>query len=272
MMNSVLQEPTFRLIRDYIHEKCGIYVPDAKKYLLEKKLGQRLEETQQDCFEHYLSYLRADAAGSELEKLFDAVTTNETYFFREPDQLTTFSDIVVPRIFEQKAARTLRLWSAACSTGEEPYTLAMLLAEKTACTRADIVASDISGAVIDQARNGAYGSYSMRNVQEPYLSKYFQGNGWAHEISGAMKNAVRFMRVNLIDEKQVRVMAAMDVIFCRNVLIYFDDKARQKAVSLLYDCLRPGGYLFIGTSESLHNVTRAFMPVTFGKTLVYQKV
>jgi chemotaxis protein methyltransferase CheR len=270
MMNAALQEPTFRQIRDFIYDQCGIYVPDAKKYLLEKKLAQRLEETGRDCFEAYLSRLRADAGG-ELEKLFDAVTTNETYFFREPNQLAVFTDAVVPQIFDQKRSRTLRLWSAACSTGEEPYTLAMLIAEKTACTRADVFASDISGAVLETARKGEYGSYSMRNLPGPFREKYFKGNGWAHEISDTVKNAVRFMNINLMDEKKVRVMAAMDVIFCRNVLIYFDDKAKQKAVSLLYDCLRPGGFLFIGSSESLHNVTRAFMPVTFGKVLVYQK-
>jgi chemotaxis protein methyltransferase CheR len=112
----------------------------------------------------------------------------------------------------------------------------------------------------------------MRNVPDPFLKKYFRSNGWTHELDTSVKSVVRFMNINLIDAAKMRTVQGMDVVFCRNVLIYFDDKAKQKAVSLLYDSLRPGGFLFIGSSESLHNITRAFKPVMFNKVVAYQRV
>ena len=117
-----------------------------------------------------------------------------------------------------------------------------------------------------------YGSYSVRNVPPPILQKYFKSNGWTHELDISVKSMVRFMNINLIDPGKMHAMQGMDIVFCRNVLIYFDDKAKQKVVSLLYDSLRPGGFLFIGSSESLHNVTRAFKPVVFDKVVAYQRV
>ncbi len=111
----------------------------------------------------------------------------------------------------------------------------------------------------------------MRTVKEPYLSKYFKKNGTGHEIDSSVKNVVKFMNVNLTDEKKIKTFQAMDAIFCRNVLIYFDDKAKQKVVSLLYDALRPGGFLMIGSAESLHNITRAFRPVLINKVIAYQR-
>lgn len=271
MVNLVLDDTTFRRLRDIICETCGIYIPDAKKYQLEKKLHDRIEELHLTGFEEYLSFLLAKE-NSELGKLFDAVTTNETYFFREPHQMTVLTDIVVPEA-AAKNNNTVRLWSAACSTGEEPYTIAMMLKERQPLVKADILASDISSAVIDKARTGVYGSYSTRNVPPPYLNRYFRINGSGFELDPAIRSAVRFMTINLIDERSVRSASApgMDVIFLRNVLIYFDDKTKKLVVSLLYDCLRPGGYLFIGTSESLHMVTRAFKPVVFNKVVVYQR-
>jgi chemotaxis protein methyltransferase CheR len=272
MMNAVLTDPVFLQLRDFIYEKSGIFITDAKKYLVEKKLAARLQERNLGGYEDYLSLLKFSSNGDELAKLFDAITTNETYFFREPQQLTTFTDTIVPRIMEQKKARDLRIWSAACSTGEEAYTLVMMLMEKKTCGRIEVTASDISNEVLESAKKAVYGSYSMRNVPAPYLTKYFRKNGWTHELDPSVKSAVRFMHINLVDPGRARVVQEADVIFCRNVLIYFDDKAKQKAVSLLYDCLRPGGYLFIGSSESLHSVTRAFRPVVFNKVIAYQRV
>ncbi|HUJ18044.1 MAG TPA: protein-glutamate O-methyltransferase CheR [Nitrospirota bacterium] len=271
MLNPVLPDPTFRQIRDFIYEKSGIYITDAKKYLVEKKLGARLQDRNVGSFEDYLSLVRY-SGGDELGRLFDAITTNETYFFREPQQLQVCVESVVPAVLQQKSARDIRIWSAACSTGEEAYTLVMMLMEKRSCSRIDVVASDISNEVLASAQKAVYGSYSMRNVPEPYLKKYFKSNGWTHELDPSVRAPVRFMNINLIDAAKMRAVQGMDVVFCRNVLIYFDDRAKQKAVSLLYDSLRPGGFLFIGSSESLHNVTRAFKPVVFDKVVAYQRV
>jgi len=210
---------------------------------------------------------------SELVRLFDAITTNETYFFRENQQIEIMIKNLVPRIIETKGSKDLRIWSAACSTGEEPYTIAMMLLEDMPGIRFEIFASDISENVLQSAKRGVYTSYSVRNVPSILLNKYFRKNGqMQYEIDSRLKKFVNFSNINLVDEKRMRSIKGIDIIFCRNVLIYFDDRAKQKVVSFLYDSLRQGGYLFVGTSESLHNVTRAFRPVIFDKVVVYQKV
>jgi len=272
MINAVISDSVFKQLRDFIYEKSGIYIADTKKYLVEKKLATRLQEKNLNCFEDYLSLIRYSTGGDELNKLYDAITTNETYFFREPQQLTVCVDSVVPHVMEKKGAKDIKIWSAASSTGEEAYTLAIMILEKRCCSRIEIVASDISNEVLEAAKKAVYGSYAMRNVPEPYVKKYFRSNGWTHELDTSVKSMVRFMNINLIDTGKMRTVQGMDVILCRNVLIYFDDKAKQKAVSLLYDSLRPGGFLFVGSAESLHNVTRAFKPVMFDKVVAYQRV
>lgn len=271
-MNAVLSDAVFRQLRDFIYEKSGIFIADTKKYLVDKKLASRLQERNLNSFEDYLSLIKFGNNLDELGKLFDAITTNETYFFREPQQLSVCVDSVVPVIMEKKKSKDIKIWSAACSTGEEAYTLVMMLLEKRICSRIEVVASDLSNEVLDSAKKAVYGSYSMRNVPEPYLKKYFRSNGWTQELDTSVKSVVRFMNINLIDAGKMRAMQGMDVVFCRNVLIYFDDKAKQKAVSQLYDSLRPGGFLFVGSAESLHNVTRAFKTVMFDKVVAYQRV
>jgi len=272
MLNVALTDPVFKQLRDFIYEKSGIYVSDAKKYLVEKKLVTRLEEKNLKSYEDYLSLLKFGSGIDELPKLFDAITTNETYFFREPQQLTVCVDNIIPQVMEQKKSKDIKIWSAASSTGEEAYTMVMMLLEKRICSRIEVIGSDISNEVLEAAKKAAYGSYSVRNVPPPYMSKYFKSNGWTHELDVSVKSMVRFMNINLIDPNKMRTVQGMDVVFCRNVLIYFDDKAKQKAVSLLYDSLRPGGFLIIGSSESLHSVTRAFKPVIFNKVVAYQRV
>jgi chemotaxis protein methyltransferase CheR len=272
MLNPVLADPVFKQLRDFIYDKSGIFISDAKKYLVEKKLATRLQEKNLASYEDYLSLLKYSSNSDELARLFDAITTNETYFFREPQQLQVCVDTVAPAIIAKKPGRDIKLWSAASSTGEEPYTLAMMLLEKRICSRIEVVASDISNEVLDAAKKAVYGSYSMRNVPEPYLKKYFRNNGWTQELDTSIKSMVRFMNINLVEPAKTRQVQGMDIVFCRNVLIYFDDKAKQKVVSSIYDSLLPGGYLFIGSSESLHNVTRAFKPAVFNKVVAYQRV
>ncbi|MBA4374459.1 MAG: chemotaxis protein [Thermodesulfovibrio sp.] len=271
-MSFVLKDPTFREFRDFIYEKCGIFIPDTKKYLLENRLVKRIEEKGLSGFEDYLKFIKYSTNGDELSRLFDAITTNETYFFREPQQLDVFADQIAPKVLGAKKTKDIRIWSAACSTGEEAYTLIMMLAEKQAGVRTEIVGSDISDEVIASAKRAVYNSYSIRNVPEPYMKKYFKNNGQMNfELDAAAKRPVSFSNVNLIDEKKIKTLGSFDVIFCRNVLIYFDDKAKQKVVSHLYNSLKPGGYLFVGSSESLHSVTRAFRPVIINKVVVYQR-
>lgn len=265
-----LQDATFKQLRDFIYEKSGIYIADSKKYLLDNRLPKRIQARKLTSYEDYLYLLLYGNASDELVKLFDVVTTNETYFFRESPQLELFADHLAPTI-SRRTNGSLTTWSAACSTGEEPYSLSMLLMEKGVLGRYDILASDLSGEALESAKRGVYNSYSTRNVPPRYLTKYFRPSLDQHELSPMVKQRVTFTSINLTDERQVRTVSGVDVIFCRNVLIYFDEKAKAKAVSLLFNALRPGGYLFIGMSESLHNVTRAFKPVALNNTIVYQK-
>ena len=266
-----LQDSTFKQLRDFIYEKSGIFIPDTKKYFIENKLTRRIQEENFNSFEDYLYLVKYGTNGNELAKLFDIITTNETFFFREAHQFDVFFDFVIPEVIRAKGTNNLRVWSAACSTGEEPYTIAMLRSEKRPDTRLDLFGSDISEAVLSSAMNGVYGSYSVRNIPEPYLKKYFRGKGQLYEIDSSVKRSVRFLNINLTDERKMKSLGEMDIVFCRNVLIYFDDKAKQKVVSLLYNSLRPGGFLFTGSAESLHSVTRAFKPVTVNKVIVYRR-
>ncbi len=274
MLNIPLVDSTFKEIRDYIYEKSGIYIADNKKYLIENRLSGILKEKGLNSFEEYLELLRVRAGPAELNRLFDAITTNETYFFREAEQFYVLSDNILPKLMAQKrSSKNVRIWSAACSTGEEPYTISIILMEKMLNPRQiEICASDISEGVIDSAKRAVYNSYSVRNIPEAYLKKYFLNSDRSYALKPSVKNTVRFMSVNLVDDKKLRAFRGMDVIFCRNVLIYFDNKAKQKAVSNIYNSLNPGGYLFIGSSESLHNVTRAFRPNVINKVIAYQKV
>ncbi len=276
-MGLLLTDETFKQLRDFIYERSGIFIPDNKKYFLENRLGRRVQERNLKGYEDYFYILKYGADKNELVRLFDLITTNETFFFREPQQFDVFGGELLRRVMDEntKSKRhDIKIWSAACSTGEEPYTMAMIMLEKPGVNafRKEIYASDISESVLNSAKAGVYGSYSVRNMPDVYIKKYFTNTNQQYLISPAVKSMVRFMKVNLMDERDARTIKGVDIIFCRNVLIYFDDKAKQKAVSLLYDALSPNGYLFVGTSESLHNVTRAFKPVVINKVIVYQKV
>ncbi|HXW68395.1 MAG TPA: protein-glutamate O-methyltransferase CheR [Dissulfurispiraceae bacterium] len=276
MMISISDE-VFKQFRDFIYEKSGIFIPDNKKYFIENRLGRRIQDLNLKSYEDYLYNLKYNSDHDELQRLFDLITTNETFFFREPQQFEVFRGELLNQIITENVKtgrRDIKIWSAASSTGEEAYTVSIVLLEKTELGgfKKDIFASDISESVLASARTGIYGSYAIRNVPGAYLNKYFKNNGHEYSLSSGVKSMVKFSRANLMEEKDIRMLRGVDVVFCRNVLIYFDDKAKQKAVSNLYDVLRPGGYLFIGTSESLHNLTRAFRPVVINKVIIYQKV
>ncbi|WP_440871036.1 CheR family methyltransferase [Thermodesulfovibrio yellowstonii] len=238
-----INDETFRQLRDFIYEKTGIYVPDNKKYFLENRLSKVIKEKNFRSYEDYLYYLRYSANRNDIARLFDAVTTNETFFFREPQQFEVFSNNLIPQILKengQMGRKDIKIWSAACSTGEEPYTIAMILLEKSelVSVRKEIYASDISESVLMSAKRAMYGGYSVRNIPPQYMAKYFKDSGGIYVLSEQVKSLVKFMNINLIEEKEVKQLKGLDVVFCRNVLIYFDDKAKKKAVSLIYDVLR----------------------------------
>jgi chemotaxis protein methyltransferase CheR len=274
-VTAILKDDTFKNMRDFIYEKSGIFIPDNKKYFIENRLGKRVEEKKLGSFDDYFYMLKYNTDPAELGVLFEKITTNETFFFREVNQLEVFVGNIVPAIARLKKKPVLRFWSSASSTGEEPYTLAMMLMEnpKTSALKFEIFASDISDAVLVKANAARYGQYSIRNVPPNYLKKYFvQAANGDYALAASVKSKVKFMQINLLDDKKMRGIREVDAIFCRNVLIYFDKNAKMKVVSNLYESLVPGGYLIIGMAESLHDVTKALRPNVIEKTVIYQKV
>ncbi len=214
---------------------------------------------------------------TELPGLFEAITINETYFFRNPPQFEAMENIIIPELLKDKSQfnRKLRVWSAASSSGEEAYTIAMIFLEKIKPkfpgVQIEIIGTDINNAVIDRARSGVYKEYAIRNMPQNYLQKYFAQDGDKYILKPEVKQLVKFNFVNLFDKSAMRMMSKFDLVFCCNVLIYFDMQSKQQVVADLYDALNPNSYLFIGYSESLHGITKAFKLVHFPKTIAYKK-
>ena len=267
-------------LRDFIYEKTGIFFAENKMYLLESRLSNRLSELgflSYDDYYFFLKYGNEDAK-KELIRLLDVVTTNETSFFRNPPQLDAFKIIMQKNYFNNNSnglGMPIKIWSAACSTGEEPYTLAIILLELMELTKKNIpfliYATDISHRVLEAAKKGVYGPYSIRGMDQAILNKYFIKNGDSYTVKDVVKKNVKFEFMNLIDKQAYSKYKFMDIVFCRNVLIYFDDKAKKKVIDSIYECLKPGGFLTIDHAESLHNISRAFKPIMFPGSIVYQK-
>ncbi|HET7318195.1 MAG TPA: protein-glutamate O-methyltransferase CheR [Nitrospirota bacterium] len=272
-----LPDDVFRLLRDFIHGYCGIYFDDGSKYLLERRLARRLELHRLKSFEEYYHFLRYDRKREEeLTALIDNLTTNETYFFRENAQLHAFSEEILPDLRERLAERkTLRIWSAGCSTGEEPYTIAILLLESGDWWRdwqVEIIGSDINQRVLHAARKGVYKKGAHRATDPGMLAKYFTlDEKGDYRVIDRVKELVSFSYVNLLDPHKTSLIGGMDVIFCRNVIIYFDREAKKKVIESFYHKLRDGGYLLLGHSESLINLSNAFVLRTLKHDMVYQK-
>jgi len=274
----ILENNTFIELRNVIYKNTGIYYSESKKYLLEGRIAKRIESKRMNSFEEYVSLLNSINAREEMNKLFEAITINETYFFRAEQQFEAFEKIIVPEILKPKANQPMpvfRVWSAASSSGEEAYTLALIVLEKLKPVyphvQFQIVASDINNAVLDSARKGIYKDYAVRNIPDSYMRKYFKKSGATYVISNEVKKMVKFINLNLFDQSHMRTMINCDVIFCCNVLIYFDVPSKQQVVSSLYDALNRGGYFFIGYSESLHGVSKAFKLIHLPKAMAYKK-
>ncbi len=269
----------FEKWRKYIYDNCGIYYQDNKKYLLENRLLKRINYLGMDSYEEYLNYLFFGTDGAiEKKFLYEAITINETFFFRNQPQFDAMISTVIPEIIKSKSdvgKKKITIWSAASSSGEEAYSTAIsiidLLASKYPDVEFEIVGTDLSNAVVETAKRGIYKEYSIRNTSAYYLKKYFTVNGGNYIIDPKVKRLVSFKVMNLYDDIALKTMLNFDIIFCANVLIYFDVKSKIKVVSHLYNSLNRNGYLFIGYSETLHNISKAFKIVSFPKTVGYKK-
>ena len=272
-----LAKDDFETIRDIIRERSGIWISETRVNFLKYRLSTRLKANNMEVAKDYYYFLKYDPGGDkELENLIDEVTIKESYFFREQDQLQDFSQQIVPRLLTQKKEDTpIWIWSAGCSTGEEPYTLAMLLMEhplKIEPSRINILAADISYSALRLAREGTYDDYSVRYVPPLTLLKYFDKNrDERYAVKDRVKEVVRFAHVNLVDPMSTSRMREMDCVFCRNVIIYFDDRDKKKSVEYMYRSLHRGGYLFLGHAESLSRVSSLFEVARLKKTVVYRK-
>jgi len=275
---SALSDKLFVEIRDYIYDKSGMFFADHKKYLLENRIAKRAAELDLKNSEEYLYLIKYGTNKlEELSNLFDAITTNETYFFRNEPQLLAFRTLIIPYLNDKlsnKSSERAKIWSAGCSSGEEPYTLSIIFKEEAIRGKKvpyEILATDISREILDKAKKAIYGKYATRNLTSIQLMNYFTPEGMDHRVKDEIRRPVIHKLVNLSEAHAFPLNIKFDVIFCRNVLIYFDIEAKKKVIRKFYDLLNPGGYLFIGHSESLHGITDAFKLVHFEKALAYRK-
>jgi chemotaxis protein methyltransferase CheR len=272
-----MTDEEFRLLRDFVYQYCGLHFTPESKYLLEKRLNKRLQHHRLKNFKDYYYLLRySQHKDQELTEVIDALTTNETYFFREDFQLKTFTQEILPEIRARKEKtgdKRLRIWSAGCSSGEEPYTIAMLLLGMPAFHdwQIDIIGTDISQRVLQIARKGVYGASSFRVTDSIYQRRYFSEVDGKHRVADNVKSLVTISHLNLFDAPRVTLLGKMDAIFCRNVIIYFDQAAKKRVVESFHDRLRPEGFLLLGHSESLMNITNAFVLRHFTNDMVYQR-
>ncbi len=273
-----LSEEEFRLLRDFIHERFGLYFDESHRASLRARLAPRLALLGLLSFEDYYRYLRfAPERAGEQQRMVSHLTNNETYFFREQPQLGVFGEHVLRAIKDRKAkmgGKRLHVLSAGCSTGEEPLTLGMILFDSGQFFwgwDVRVTGLDVDETALDKARRGLYHQNSLRAVSPALFERHFTRDGTGVRVKEAVRKAVSFRAGNLLDPRSYDGLAPLDVVFCRNVLIYFSDAAVQRAVGLFHEVLAPGGYLFLGHAESLARVSSSFIPIRFQGAIVYQK-
>jgi chemotaxis protein methyltransferase CheR len=277
--DTLLSEEEFRLLRDFIHEKFGIYFDTGDRALLRSRLLGRLNSLDLVSFEDYYHYLRfGPDRNEELWRMITHLTNNETYFYREAGQLTAFADNVLRILKDRKLKqgdRRLCIVSAGCSTGEEAHTLSMMLHDSGEFFwnwDLQIYGIDVDQVALEKARKATYHHNSFRSVGPDLIERHFvdQGNG-SHQVKENLRRQVQFVHGNIIDPATYEPFRPIDVIICRNVLIYFSDIATLKAIQTFHQMLAPGGYLLLGHAESLSRISDMFTPIRFKGAMIYQK-
>jgi chemotaxis protein methyltransferase CheR len=273
-----LSEEGFRLLRDLIHERVGIFFEDAQRSSLRSRLQGRLASLDLLSFQDYYHYLRfGPRRDEELGRMISHITNNETYFFRESPQLRVFAEHVLGALKEAKTAcgeRRLRILSAGCSTGEEPHTAAMIVHDSGQFFwgwQVRIVGMDVDQAALAKASKGLYFHNAFRATAPDLRERHFVTDGQGARLKEPIRRLVELRQGNILEPASYEGLAPLDVIFCRNVLIYFSDATMLKAVTLFNDVLAPGGYLLLGHAESLSRVTDIFKPIRFPGAMIYQK-
>lgn len=274
-----LSPEEFEILSNFIYHKSGIKMEANKAYFMNNRVQKRIRELKLKDASDYIRLLKyADKEGKELQELLNLITINETFFFRDFPQLEAFVEclkVLVAYKLERKD-NSIRIWSAGCSTGEEPYTLSIILHEILESTKEWnlwITASDIDLNVLQKAGQGIYDPRSLKDVPIEYLNSYFtlDLNTGSYQVKNNIKSVVHFEHLNLNDKEKMRSNRNFDFIFCRNVLIYFDDESRRRVVENFYSSLNSNGYIFLGSSESMGRITSAFKLIRLNKYLVYCK-
>jgi len=273
-----LTEEEFRLLRDFIHERFGLFFDEGQRASLRARLLGRLSSLDLLSFEDYYHYLRfGPQRHEELQRMISHLTNNETYFFREGVQLQVFAQNVLKGLRDRKSRegqRTLRILSAGCSTGEEAHTLAMIVYDSGQFFwnwDVQVIGLDVDSVALDKARKAVYFHNSFRAISPALVDRHFVKAGLGQQVKEPIRRLVRLRQGNIIDPGSYDGLAPIDVILCRNVLIYFSDQAAGKAVRIFYDLLGPSGYLLLGHAESLSRITDVFTAIRFPGAMLYQK-
>jgi len=275
MANISISEDDFQKFQEFFYRKTGVQFDNSKRYFVDKRLVERIEATGNDNFRSYFAMLRFQVSGMELQLLVNSMTINETYFFREEYQFHCLVNSILPEIVaKKKDDEPIRIWVIPSSSGEEAYSIAMCLIERWPGINkwdVEIISSDIDTKVLKQAEASLYSERSVKHVPKAYMKKYFQHSSRGYQLNDDMRSAVEFTHVNLMDVAETRAYRNFDVIFCRNLLIYFDDISRKQAVETFYDALYPGGFICLGHSESMSRISSLYKIRKFPEAIVYQK-
>jgi len=267
----------FKTMAKIIYDRSGIHFPETKKYIIESRLSHRILEIEMENFDQYIAYLTMGPYQmEEFQEMFNRITINETSFFRNEPQLNVFESQILPELLEARAkTKRLRIWSAACSTGEEPFTLAMLLHRTLGVRLTDwhieILGTDISEKALKIAQDGKYTSYAIRTTPSLVKDRYFKVEGRQFILDDTIRSMVNFEHHNLKDHMAAKRHGMWDVIFCRNVLIYFDDEMKKEVISMFANQLVNDGTLFIGHSERIKTLTGQFGQLQIPQGFCYQK-
>ncbi|WP_254073835.1 protein-glutamate O-methyltransferase CheR [Burkholderia sp. S171] len=272
---TAITEEEFRRLCEFIYRRTGMVFTEAKRYYIERRLVERMSIAGSGSFASYFARLRTDV-DREIERLINAVTVNETYFYREDHQLRCMTnDLLADRLKHKARGETIRIWSVPCSTGEEPFSIAIWLLENWRLVDQydiEIVGSDIDTTVMEKAHAGVFGKRALMRLTDDLVRRYFEPQGaeiW--KIIEELRQSVLFTPVNLVDPVETRRHGRFDIIFCRNVLIYFDDASRRVAAENLYENLMPGGFICLGHTESMSRISPLFSVRRFTDAIVYQK-
>ncbi len=274
--NILITDEDFLKFREFFYRKTGIFLEESKRYYVDKRIVERIIATDCENFREYFMLVRFQANGIEMQNLINIMTVNETYFFRESYQFDCLvQHLLAERVRHKGAGETLKIWSLPCSTGEEIYSIAIYLLENWPLINrydVELIGSDIDTNVLNMAMKGVYAKRSLHAVPSHIINKYFiQKNENTFQISQDLREAVEFTTTNIVSPSEMRRFRNFDVIFCRNMLIYFDDYSRRLAAEAIYDALSPGGFICLGHSESMSRISELFKIRKFPDAIVYQK-